>query len=160
MRWLTILVHSPDFALEKEFEARRERINVRSSQYRNPAVGEKMANVAQKIDGTLHMLDDFNRGDKAKRGWPQLRCKILLVEIQRKMRKLGIEASGIAIDGEDIASEGLQPSRHGTGSCAEICSAHPGMSIAGEHTLANEFVQAVVGRGVGHQSFILQQSWW
>jgi len=40
-----------------------------------------MANVAQKADGTLHMLDDFNGRDQAKRCGANLRGKICLVEI-------------------------------------------------------------------------------
>src|SRR5882762_6774695 len=92
MRGLAVLVHGANFSLEKEFGACGEGVNIRSGQHCHAASRDKMANVAQKADGTLHMLDNFNGRDKAKRCGANLRGKICLVEIQRNVRHLGFEA--------------------------------------------------------------------
>ncbi len=82
-----------------------------------------------------------------------MRGEIWLIEIQGNMRNLRFEAIGVAIDGNHLTSERLQPGRHGTGPRAEVRSAYAGTTVTCEHTLADKIVEPAVCCCVQHQAF-------
>ena len=105
MSGFAVFVHGANFSSKKELGASGKRINVGGSQHGDAAWRDEPANVAQKSDWTLHMLDNFNGGDKAEGSRTNFRGKISLVEIQGNMGDICLETIRIAIDGDDVTSE-------------------------------------------------------
>jgi len=153
MRGFAVLVHGANFSLEKELGPGGEGVNIRSGQHCDTAGRDKTADVTQKTNWTLHMFDDFNRRDKAKRCGAKLRGKIILVEIQRNMRHLGLETLCIAIDGDDVTAEQTQARCHGTGTRTKVSGADAGMRVMRKYSFANELMKSAGCVRVRDQAF-------
>src|SRR5580700_8618374 len=80
MRWIADFVHHSDFALEKKAEARGQRVDVRSGDHRDTIWSEKLGDVSQKVDGTLDVLDHFNRNDQIEGGHAKFRSESHVVQ--------------------------------------------------------------------------------
>src|SRR5882724_7022009 len=158
MRGLTAFVHGANLSFEKELAARGKGVNIGSGQHGHPARQEKLADIAKEANGTLHMLDDFNGGDEGKRGRANSRGKVSLVEIQGKMRNLGFEILRIAIYGDNLTSERLQPGGHRAGTRTEVSGADAGACVTREHQFADEIVKPAVCIGVKHCPFAAPRS--
>src|SRR5260370_42000660 len=112
---LAMLIHRADFAQKKKLRTRRERVNIWRGEHSNTAGREQVTNIAQEIDGTFDMLDNFNGGHEAKRSVPHLPCKIPRIKIQAHLREPRLKPCPIPIAPQTILSASPHPGSPRTG---------------------------------------------
>lgn len=123
VRRVAVFVHHSNFATKQESQACGKRIDVRSGYHGATAGGEELTDVFEEIDGALDVLDDFNGDDQIERRRTNGLGEISFVEVLLE-EPLGSLIDGcVAIDGDDVESEGAKPLAHGAWACAEIESA-------------------------------------
>ena len=112
VRWLTVFVHGPDFPSEKEFYPCRKAINIGRSKHRHAARYEQLNYVSQEAYWILDLLDHLYCGDEMELDLADLGGEIRLIEIDTAVRNIGLETSGVAVNGKHLASQGLEPQGH------------------------------------------------
>ena len=152
VRGFPMLIHGADFAGEKEFEARGQRIHIGRRQNRHAAGREQAGNIAEKPDGAFHVLDNLDGGDQSELLRAQERREIGLVKIDGDMGKPGRETIFREIRSENVATHRRQSRGHGAGTRTQVGSLQPRTDKPGEDFISDEIMKTAVGRCRNHHA--------